>query len=107
MQLLLVNNSSTSTIFVLPPARVLEVVGATHKPWFDSLLGQMQDVDIIDAQVILRLGISTTGSLLARSTEAAIQSDFYGRSATHNNHASSLRHHRWRGTVSATREPSS
>ncbi|WP_445144384.1 DUF5694 domain-containing protein [Dyella sp. Tek66A03] len=37
-----------------PGARVLVVVGASHKPWFDSLLGQMQGVDIVDAQKILR-----------------------------------------------------
>jgi hypothetical protein len=37
-----------------PGARVLAVVGATHKPWFDSLLGQMQGVDIVDVQKILR-----------------------------------------------------
>lgn len=34
--------------------RVLSIVGATHKPWFDSLLGQMQGVDIVDAQQVLR-----------------------------------------------------
>lgn len=34
--------------------RVLSIVGATHKPWFDSLLGQMQGVDIVDAQEVLR-----------------------------------------------------
>lgn len=36
-----------------PGARVLSVVGATHKPWFDSLLGQMQGVDIVDVQDVL------------------------------------------------------
>lgn len=34
--------------------RVLVIVGATHKPWFDSLLGQMQGVDIVDVQQVLR-----------------------------------------------------
>ncbi|MET4731309.1 hypothetical protein ABIE09_005139 [Lysobacter enzymogenes] len=33
-----------------PAARVLTVVGAMHKPWLDSLLEQMQNVDIVDAQ---------------------------------------------------------
>lgn len=33
-----------------PGARVLSIVGASHKPWFDSLLGQMQGVDIVDAE---------------------------------------------------------
>lgn len=36
-----------------PGARVLWVVGATHKPWFDSLLGQMQGVEIVDAETVL------------------------------------------------------
>ena len=36
-----------------PGARVLSIVGATHKPWFDSLLGQMQGVDIVDAEQVL------------------------------------------------------
>lgn len=36
-----------------PGARVLTVVGAMHKPWLDSLLGQMQNVDIVDAQRVL------------------------------------------------------
>ena len=35
-------------------ARVLSVVGASHKPWFDSLLGQMQGVDIVDAEQVLK-----------------------------------------------------
>lgn len=37
-----------------PGARVLSVVGASHKPWFDGLLGQMQGVDIVDAGTVLR-----------------------------------------------------
>jgi hypothetical protein len=37
-----------------PGARVLSVVGSSHKPWFDSLLGQMQGVDVVDVQKILR-----------------------------------------------------
>jgi hypothetical protein len=37
-----------------PGARVLSVVGSSHKPWFDSLLGQMQGVDIVDVQKVLR-----------------------------------------------------
>lgn len=36
-----------------PGARVLSIVGATHKPWFDSLLGQMQGVDIVDVETVL------------------------------------------------------
>jgi hypothetical protein len=37
-----------------PGARVLSVVGSSHKPWFDSLLGQMQGVEIADVQKVLR-----------------------------------------------------
>ncbi|MFT3897524.1 MAG: DUF5694 domain-containing protein [Thermomonas sp.] len=37
-----------------PGARVLSVVGSSHKPWFDSLLGQMQGVDIVDAEQVLK-----------------------------------------------------
>jgi len=36
-----------------PGSRVLSIVGATHKPWFDGLLGQMQGVDIVDAEQVL------------------------------------------------------
>lgn len=35
-------------------ARVLSVVGSSHKPWFDGLLGMMQGVDIVDAEQVLR-----------------------------------------------------
>ena len=37
-----------------PGARVLSVVGATHKPWFDSWLGQLQGVDIVDLEAVLK-----------------------------------------------------
>ena len=37
-----------------PGARVLSIVGTSHKPWFDSLLGQMQGVNIVDAQKVLQ-----------------------------------------------------
>ncbi|MES2130240.1 MAG: DUF5694 domain-containing protein [Pseudomonadota bacterium] len=37
-----------------PGARVLSIVGATHKPWFDSWLGQLQGVDIVDLAGVLR-----------------------------------------------------
>jgi hypothetical protein len=36
-----------------PGARVLALVGATHKPWFDSWLGQLQGVDIVDVGKVL------------------------------------------------------
>ncbi|MDP1977192.1 DUF5694 domain-containing protein [Undibacterium sp.] len=37
-----------------PGARVLSIVGVSHKPWFDSWLGQMQGVEIVDAFDILK-----------------------------------------------------
>lgn len=37
-----------------PGARVLSIVGSSHKPWFDSLLGQMQGVDIVDVEQVLQ-----------------------------------------------------
>lgn len=36
-----------------PAARVLTIVGATHKPWFDSWLGQLQGVDIVNVADVL------------------------------------------------------
>ncbi|TBR36165.1 hypothetical protein EYV96_16355 [Dyella terrae] len=37
-----------------PGVRVLSVVGSQHKPWFDSLLGQMQGVEIVDVEKVLQ-----------------------------------------------------
>lgn len=37
-----------------PGARVLSIVGSSHKPWFDDLLARMQGVDIVDAQKALK-----------------------------------------------------
>lgn len=42
-----------ATFVTRPGARVLSIVGATHKPWFDSLLGQMQGVEIVDPASVL------------------------------------------------------
>jgi len=36
-----------------PGARVLSIVGSSHKPWFDSWLGQLQGVEIVDAGRVL------------------------------------------------------
>lgn len=33
--------------------RVLSVVGVSHKPWFDALLGQMQGVELVDSAALL------------------------------------------------------
>lgn len=35
-------------------ARVLSIVGASHKPWFDTWLGQFQGVDIVDVAGVLK-----------------------------------------------------
>ncbi|WP_211482646.1 DUF5694 domain-containing protein [Duganella sp. CF458] len=37
-----------------PGARVLSIVGASHKPWFDQWLGQLQGVEIVDAAEVLK-----------------------------------------------------
>lgn len=37
-----------------PGARVLVIVGASHKPWFDNWLGQLQGVDIADVEKALK-----------------------------------------------------
>lgn len=36
-----------------PGARVLSVVGVSHKPWFDQWLGQLQGVDVVDVATVL------------------------------------------------------
>lgn len=37
-----------------PSARVLSIVGVSHKPWFDSWLGQLQGVEIVDVDQVLK-----------------------------------------------------
>ncbi|WP_342116542.1 DUF5694 domain-containing protein [Pseudoduganella sp. OTU4001] len=37
-----------------PGARVLSIVGASHKPWFDDWLGQLQGVEIVNAAEVLK-----------------------------------------------------
>ena len=37
-----------------PGARVLSIVGASHKPWFDEWLGQLQGVEIVNAGEVLK-----------------------------------------------------
>ena len=37
-----------------PGARVLSIVGASHKPWFDHWLGQLQGVNIVDTAEVLK-----------------------------------------------------
>jgi hypothetical protein len=37
-----------------PGVRVLSIVGFGHKPWFDSWLGQLQGVDIVDTEAVLK-----------------------------------------------------
>lgn len=36
-----------------PGARVLSIVGVSHKAWFDSWLGQLQGVEVVDAEQVL------------------------------------------------------
>ncbi len=37
-----------------PGLRVLNIVGASHKPWFDQWLGQMPGVSVVDVQDVLK-----------------------------------------------------
>lgn len=37
-----------------PGARVLSIVGVSHKPWFDGWLGQLQGVEIVDVAKVLK-----------------------------------------------------
>jgi hypothetical protein len=37
-----------------PGARVVSIVGQSHKPWFDAWLGQLQGVDIVDVAKMLK-----------------------------------------------------
>jgi hypothetical protein len=37
-----------------PGSRVLSIVGASHKPWFDGLLGQVQGVTVIEVERVLK-----------------------------------------------------
>ena len=37
-----------------PGARVLNVVGSSHKPWYDLLFATMPDVEVVDAATVLR-----------------------------------------------------
>lgn len=42
-----------STFRERPGVRVLSIVGASHKAWFDRLLGQLQGVEVVDAEAFL------------------------------------------------------
>lgn len=37
-----------------PGAKVLSIVGASHKPYFDAYLGLMHDIDVVDIEPLLR-----------------------------------------------------
>ena len=37
-----------------PGARVLNIVGASHKPYYDAYLDMMSDVKLIDAETIIK-----------------------------------------------------
>lgn len=43
-----------ATMVMRPGSRVLSIVGATHKPYFDAYLDMMQDVRVNDAAAVLR-----------------------------------------------------
>lgn len=35
---------------------MLVIVGATHQPWLDKILGQMPNVQVVDAERVLGAG---------------------------------------------------
>jgi len=37
-----------------PGGRILVIVGSAHKPWFDAYLRMMSDVEVVDAERVLR-----------------------------------------------------
>jgi hypothetical protein len=37
-----------------PGARVLNIVGSSHKPWYDAMMSMMSDVDVVDSAAVLR-----------------------------------------------------
>ena len=37
-----------------PGVRVLNIVGSSHKPWYDALFATMPDVEVVDAAAVLR-----------------------------------------------------
>lgn len=37
-----------------PGARVLNIVGASHKPYYDAYLNLMHDVKLVDAEEVLK-----------------------------------------------------
>ena len=37
-----------------PGARVLNLVGASHKPYYDAYLNLMPDVELVDAEAVLK-----------------------------------------------------
>lgn len=36
-----------------PGIRVLNIVGSSHKPWYDQWARQMSDVEVVDAEAVL------------------------------------------------------
>lgn len=41
-------------IALKPGARVLVITGSAHKPWFDAYLSMLVDVEVVDAEAVLR-----------------------------------------------------
>ena len=46
--------NARSAFATTPGARVLNIVGSSHKPWYDALFASMADVDVVDATAVLR-----------------------------------------------------
>lgn len=42
------------TFAARPGTRVLNIVGSSHKPWYDAYMGMMADVEVVDAAAVLR-----------------------------------------------------
>ena len=43
-----------STFANQPGARVLTIVGSSHKPYFDAYLNMMHEVKVVDAEAVLK-----------------------------------------------------
>ena len=42
------------TVRERPGARVLSIIGSSHKPWFENWLAQFQGVEMVDAELVLK-----------------------------------------------------
>ena len=46
--------NARATFATSPGTRVLNVVGSSHKAWYDALFAMMPDVEVVDAEAVLR-----------------------------------------------------